>query len=41
MLDDSPSLKLKEPIEVRWLSLDEAVTTMHRMWFAVALAYRK
>lgn len=35
---DGSVLKLKEPMEVRWLSLGEAVNTFYRVWNAVVLA---
>ena len=35
MLDQTPHLKLVEPHDVRWLSLDQAVTTFFRVWPAI------
>lgn len=35
LLDDTPELKVLEPIAVRWLSLEAAVTTLYRIWPAV------
>ncbi len=38
ILDNTPNLKLVEPHEVRWLSLQHAVTTLFRIWNAVIMA---